>query len=393
MAVAFADSIAAQDAESVDQGRMKLGPVSMTPAVAFLAGYDDNIYNEEINPKEDFILAAAPQVDAWVRAGRVSFSVATVAPMAYFRKFSDESSVGIRSGVQLDVNLNHVRPYVSTAFVNSQERTSPEIDTRPRRIERNVVGGANLDLFSRLVFTVSGGYSKSAYEEDAFFEGVNLSNALNREGFTVTTALRYPVSTFTKLALIVEKLQERFEFEPTRDSDTLRILPGIELDSLALVKGRAAVGYRKFNILNSQTPEFTGLVANVDLTSSPWSTGQLAGSWRRDVNYSFDQFYPYFVLGSIGGSVTQVVHSRWRLSGHADRQQLDYRTLSDPAPPFVRPARRAPDLVYNYGGGLQFDIRSSFGIRISVDSSRRVSGLARRRYEGNRIFASVFYGS
>ncbi len=81
-----------------------------------------------------------------------------------------------------------------------------------------------------------------------------------------------------------------FPYSPERDTDTLRVMPGIEFKPRALVVGSAFVGFRRFTPKDpAALPEFTGLVANLGLSYTLLGATTFGVSYARDVNYSFEE--------------------------------------------------------------------------------------------------------
>jgi hypothetical protein len=62
--------------------------------------------------------------------------------------------------------------------------------------------------------------------------------------FAFTT--RYELTPLTTLGVSLSREQDRFLYNPLRDSDTRRIEAGLEFDPSALIGGSARLGYRGF---------------------------------------------------------------------------------------------------------------------------------------------------
>jgi len=66
----------------------------------------------------------------------------------------------------------------------------------------------------------------------------------NVQVFSVTA--RYRRDGLTKFDLRYENQADRFTLSPVCDTDSFRVMPGVELRRRALLNGSAWVGYRRF---------------------------------------------------------------------------------------------------------------------------------------------------
>ena len=141
-------------------------------------------------------------------------------------------------------------------------------------------------------------------------------------------AWRYQITGATTLAMSADVTREEFVYSPEKDSTSVRVAPGVEFDSRAIISGRAYVGYRRFTITSGLAPTFAGPVASVELSSTVREATRLGVQVGRDVAYSFDITTPYYLLGGIGGSVGHRVGQHWDFSASASRQNLHYQAGS-----------------------------------------------------------------
>jgi hypothetical protein len=368
----------------------RMGPMHVEPLVDLSAGLDTNVLNEAEDAKRDYVIRFNPQARIAMGLSRLRMTATVSAPMHHFRLYNDQDSNGVRGEVRVDLSLNRLKPFVNEGFVRSSERTGPEIDARVAHAEQIFGAGTDVTLSRRFTLTASVERSISSFGADAIFDTVNLSQMLDRRGDTAGIALRYAVTSLTKLVMTADWVSERFDFQHERDSDSLRVLPGIEFDPAAFIHGKAIVGYRRFDITDARLDDFSGMVASVDLASTIRDMTVLAVSVSRDVAYSYDPIAPYYVINGVGASITQSIAERWRVTLQADRQRLNYEEVG-----FDRIAPSAPriDQLYTLGGGLQFRIRRNLGVGVVMETSRRLSGMVRREYQGTRIFSSITYGS
>ena len=149
-----------------------------------------------------------------------------------------------------------------------------------------------------------------------------------------------------------ERFTDEFPLLPERDTDSIRVMPGVEFKPRALVSGSAFVGFRKFTPKDSLAlPEFSGLVADLGLSYTLLGATTFGVSYARDVNYSFEELQPYFVSDAAGSSIRQALGRRFDVQVSADRAVYAYRDLlvaGQPAPD----ARE--DTTWNYAASLGY---------------------------------------
>ena len=114
-----------------------------------------------------------------------------------------------------------------------------------------------------------------------------LAPALNRASDTEQLQVRYKLTPLTTFVVAAQGVQDRFEFEPVRDADSIRVLPGFEFKPFALISGTVAVGYRWFNPQDRVLPAYQGIIAAVDAkysisaTQSPSSSTAISPTRTR----------------------------------------------------------------------------------------------------------------
>ena len=76
--------------------------------------------------------------------------------------------------------------------------------------------------------------------------------------------LRYALTPLTTFVVDTDFGRDRFELTNLRDADSLGSCPGSSSSRLALISGRVFVGYRQFEPLTEELPDYSGVVAAVD---------------------------------------------------------------------------------------------------------------------------------
>ena len=283
----------AQGGDPVSAARFRLGPFGITPGITVSTGLDSNVLAEQANPKSDWMTVASPRIGMWLRSRRVIFELRNSTDFVNFMEYQDQGGFNTRNEVRVDVPLNRLMLSAGYSFMTTEQRASLEIDARARRRETTLNVGVDIRTASKLFVRLGGSQSVMAFADDATNLGVNLADTLNRRADVGTAALRYQVTSATTLAFSADVTRERFDLDPTRDSTSLRIAPGVEFDPRAILSGRAYVGIRRFRLTSGLAPSFTGPVAAVELSSVIRVATRIGVMVNRDVAYSFDVTTPY----------------------------------------------------------------------------------------------------
>ena len=380
---------AAQEQEDpFETARFRFGPIRFTPAIEITNfGHDSNVFNEAENPKSDTTAAFGPTVQLWMRPAGTRFSARFGGQYLYFREFANERAWNTRNEAKWEVPLARLTPFVEGSYVNTQERQGYEIDSRARRHDDTLAGGTALRVSGKTAFVVSVKRAHIKYDEDEAFLGAALAEALNRREDLARVQFRYALTPLTTFVVDTDIGRDRFELATIRDTDSIKVMPGFDIKPLALISGKAFVGYRQFDPLSSALPDYRGLVAAVEATYVGGST-RYDVKIDRDVAYSYDALRPFYTLLDTGLTVTQRVTRSWELVGRGSRQALAYKQLQS-----LGDADGGTDRGYVFGAGIGY--RAGEVLRLGADANyytRRSEVEGRRDYEGLRLFGSIKYG-
>ncbi|HVH54923.1 MAG TPA: outer membrane beta-barrel protein [Vicinamibacterales bacterium] len=380
---------AAQDPEDpFETARFRFGPIRFTPAIEITSvGHDSNVFNESENPKSDTTAAFGPAVQLWMRPGRTRLAARLGGQYLYFKEFADERAWNTRNEAKWEVPLSRVTPFIEGSYVNTQERQGYEIDARARRHDDTAAGGAALHISGKSQFVLSFKRSNIKYDEDEAFRGRELAEALNRREDLTRVEFRYALTPLTTFVVGTDVGRDRFELTSIRDTDSIKVMPGLDIKPLALISGKVFVGYRQFNPLSAALPDYRGLVAAVEAAYVRGST-RYDVKVDHDVAYSYEALRPYYALLDTGLTVTQRVTDTWELVGRGSRQTLEYKQLEP-----LADTAGATDRGYIFGAGLGYRVGEV--LRLGADANyytRRTEVDGRRDYEGLRIFGSIKYG-
>lgn len=403
-------AVNAQDRpDPASSARMRIGPVALTPTMTTSIGVDDNVFNEAEDPKDDLVASARPQAEAWLRLGRGRLSGLTSVEFVYFNQYDSERSVNTANRALLELPLNRVRPYATASFTNTRARLNAEIDARARYSQTAVGGGAEVRLGSRSFVGLEAQRTRFTFGEGVAFNESEIRDVLNRDIERLTLSLRQRVTPLTTVVLLTQRQQENFVFSPERNSRSVEVIPGFEFDNSALLNGRAFVGFRRFEPETPAIPSFSGVVAAVDLAYTLLGATRFQARVSRDVAYSVEILYPYFLLTEVSGSVTHRITSAWELVATASQQRLAYRNVQPativPSPNPTSPGSTGPttgtqvllledrtDTFFNWGAGLGYRLGRYTRVGLNADYYRRRSVFDGRTYTSLRLNTSLTYG-
>jgi hypothetical protein len=378
----------AQDGDPAETARFQLGSLRFTPSILVSnIGVDSNVYNETENPKSDKTAAVGPAADLWLDMGRTRLSGRLSGQYLYYAEYENQRSWNSAHNLRYDVALSRLTPYVAGSYADTRERPGYEIDARARRLDTSGTAGTGVRLSGKTELVLSYRRGLLDYADDQFFDGVELSQVLNRQTNTANANLRVRLTPLTTFVVRTEMVQERFDTETIRDANSFAVVPGFELRPQALISGEAFVGVRRFATLSDQAPDYTGIVAAVKTAYTVRATkfGVRVG---RDISYSYEVEQPYYTLTDLGLEVTERVTSVWDIVGRTAWQRLAYKTVT--TSPNQTPRT---DHGWQVGGGAGY--RFGQTLRLGVDANyyqRESIEVDTRNYEGLRMGLSISYG-
>jgi hypothetical protein len=394
-----AGALAQSPAQAIDDvrkdARVRFGGVYLTPHILLReAGMDSNVYNSKGEPESDFTFTVAPVTDVWLPVARKAlFTTRLGADYLWFAKNEDQRSLNPTASFRADVFLHRLTLTAAHAFSSNAERPNQEIDIRYRRYENTSSAGIGIRLTPKLGIELSGNRSQSEHDDEAVFLGTKLQETLNRTTGGASVTVRHRLTALTSVAIQVERFGDRFELAPDRDADSLRIMPSVEFKPRALISGRAAVGFRRFEPKNKAImPGYTGLAANLGLSYTHGGTTTVGVTYLRDLNYSFQPLQPYFVNTTIGGSLRRALGGRFDVLGSVDQYNYQYRSVILPnvAPSDDTPRQFA---TWNYAASLGYKIGRNGRMGFGFSYWRRAAESdSARDYNRLRIGTTVNYG-
>jgi hypothetical protein len=388
--IAVSASVSAQTPDdSIERPRIQLGPLGLTPSIAVTnLGVDTNVFNQFEEARSDFTFTVSPQLDAWLRAGRWRLRVASRSDLVYFQRYSSERSIDGVLDSRLERRGSRVTPWITAASTSGRQRFGYEIDLRFRRDVRDLAAGVDTRVAGQTRVGVSARRMTYRHDPDAEFGGSNLREALDRRRDALGVTFQHPLTPLTTFVVSGERIYDRFEFTPARDAESNRIDTGFDLSPSALIAGRGRIGYRRFVGTGGALPDYSGPVASVAASSVVGGRTRIDVTTDRDLDYSWEAFYPYYVRTGATVTVTPRLTTRWDVRARLGTQRLAYRAATG-VPGLLR------DRVDRFGlmgAGIGYRLGRDARVGVDVDRERRESPVLRHAYEGFRTGLSVTYG-
>jgi len=375
----------------VSRLRMRLGPVYLDPAIALTnAGIDTNVFNvaDSDNPVSDFTATVRPQAVAWMQAGRTWLNAAFTEDLVWFQEYASERSVDNDFKASWLVPLTRVSFNVGGDWLSTSSRPGYEIDTRAHRTERAYNAALEFRTLSKTFIGVRGERRAFAFDEGTVYQDTNLHDELNRIGTTAAATFRYQLTPLTSFNVDLSREEDRFDYDPLRNSNSTQVTAGLRFDPRALINGSFQLGFRDFMPLAEGIAGFRGLTSAVDLTWVLFGATKCAFGATRDVQYSYDARTPYYVQGGVTGSVTQQIFGPLDVQGRIAAARLAYRSFAGAA---VADANRI-DHTRLYGGGIGYHLGQDVRVAFNIDENLRASPVDSHSYHGWRYGVAIAYG-
>jgi Putative beta-barrel porin 2 len=389
--VTMTSSAAAQIVEpDSSRARVQLGPVMLNPTIELTNfGIDSNVFNQPAGQEQsDFTFTLTPKSDVWMKVGRVWLTGTLREDILWYQKYTSERAGNTFTKGAIIAPLNRVSFSVGGSLANVQDRPGFEIDARAQRDERQVNGSAEFRALARTLIGVQGYRQAVKFDQNATFLGSNLAIELNRVSTSGAISVRHEVTPLTSISFDLGRVQDRFETNRLRDSDSTTAGLQVTLDPAAVIRGSARLGYRDFEPESHDVPAYQGATVAVNLGYVLLGTTKFDFTASRDVQYSFDVDQPYYLQTGFGASIAQQIFGPVDVVAALSRYNLDYRERLGTTVPLTG----GTDKVRSYRGGVGYHFGRDLRVGVTVEKQRRISDLPFRAFNGLRIGGSLTYG-
>ncbi|MFN7983307.1 MAG: outer membrane beta-barrel protein [Vicinamibacterales bacterium] len=378
---------AQEQTDPAEAARFRIGVLRFTPSIALSnVGVDTNVFNDADHARQDATAAVGPAIDLWLKTGPARLGGRASGQYLYFNRYENQRAWNSNLEGKWEWPMGRIAPFVSGLHADNKDRPGYEIDSRVRMQREQVRIGTPLRLTGKTKLVFEAARETTRFDRNDIFLGDQISQGLDRDVTVEDLEWRTSLTPLTVFVVRAEAQQDRFTYGDQRNADSVKVMPGFEFRPEALISGQVFVGVRHFNARRSETPDFTGVVADVNATYTLRAT-QLQLRASRDLVYSYEPLEPYYAQLDTSLVVTERITSRWDVVGRGGRQTLGFRHVTSQALP------SRTDRLWQAGAGLGY--RPSPTLRLGLDAVylQRVAGsTALQNYEGLRVGASFSYG-
>lgn len=342
-------------------------------------GVDQNVFNDEVNPKKDLTGTLGLRSLVGLHFGdSLILQVTQDNSYIYFRRYRSERSIDSGLGAVLEYRTRVFRPWVRFGTTKTSQRAGVEIDARAERKTPNIDFGADYTGGFRLGLSVAARRSKLRYADTV------LGEALNNQSDAYQGFLRYEISDLSDFIVGVDYLRDRFTNSPLRDNDSYYYYTGLRAKPGALFVGNATAGYKLQKHHDPSVPDFKGITATVDVGLVPNEFIRIDVNGGRDVGYSYQETYPYFVQQNVGGTLTNRFAQRFDVLASARSTWLRYdETMTGSRDPHTERT-----MVLGIGAGYFLGGGTGTRLGLLFERAQRVSPVPAHSYVTNRFSSS-----
>ena len=364
--------------------QMNLGPVYFAPTFELTGvGVDNNVFNDEKNPKNDLTGTLRMRSLAGLHIGEsLVFQVTQANSYIWYRRYRSERSIDGGLNFVLEYRSRLIRPWIRFDEVKTSQRTGVEIDARAERKMPNFDFGTDFNGGFRLGVSLAARRSKLRYKDtEVTADGANLSEALDNQSDSYQGFLRYQLTELSDFIVGADYVRDRFSKSPLRDNDGYYYYAGVRTKQGAMFVGSATVGVRQQRHADPSVPNFNGVIANIDASIVPNEFLRLDINGGRDLGYSYQEKYPYFVQQNGGVTLTNRFAEHLDVVLSATGNWLRYdETMTGSSDPHM-------DRTTVFGIGAGYFVGGGNGTRLGLlfERAQRISPISDRSYVTNRI--------
>ena len=394
LGLSMATGVAAAQDEiaTARQAPLHFNGVYVTPVLQLKElGVDSNVFNRNGEQTPDFSMTLSPGADLGVPFARRALVTAHVdADFVYYARYANQRSINPNLSLQAKGFLHRMTLFGEGQYLNSRQRLNQEIDARARRLETGAGAGLDVRVLSKLSLSVAARTRRTDYADAQFFRDVDLRQSLAEDVDSLSAAVNFRWTPLTTFAVRAETQRDRFLFSPGKDSDSHRIMPGVELKPRALISGSAYAGLGTFTPKNSLAPSFSGVVAALKLRYAFKSATAFTVTLDRDVQYSYLEIEPYYVSTSVGLLIRRQLVGAFDATAGVQRFNYAYRDLISAGFPLAAPR---VDITHNLSTDVGYRVGRKARLGVGVSYWTRMSNRASEvGYSGLRFGSAFSYG-
>ena len=259
-------------------GVLSIGFLKLVPGLTVREiGVDDNVFDEALNPKRDWVVAGTPDMAAFMRLRRAQISAYGGVEMQYYNTYTSERAISPQARARVDLLLSRDRPFVGAGETQSRTRPNGEIDVRADQIQDELSGGVGFELSAHAMAFGSVVSTRHKYE-DAEQSGVDLAEALNREGTEYLGGVKTDLTPLLSLQVRGGYKKDEFRYDPMRNGDSRSATAVFTFAPDAVITGMATVGFQDYKPVDPLVAVYRGVTGSGSITYSFLEVARVSGS-------------------------------------------------------------------------------------------------------------------
>jgi hypothetical protein len=367
-------------------GVLTLGPVKLAPGITIREiGWDSNVFDEppEAQPKEDWVVSVLPDVSMFSLLRYVRLSAYAGSELTYYDRYESERSTGYAVRGRADFLLSRLRPFIGGGSAGTRTRPNGEIDVRADRQLEEVSGGIAFDLSPTSLFYGSSYRSHEDYE-DAFQDGVNISQTLSRESFNYQLGMKTDLTPLLSMQLFGSYGEEKFTYEPIRNSDSRNATAVFRFAPEAVVTGTVNLSFRDMVFDDPNLKPYRGFTGMAAIIYPFFEVGRFSAALIRGVEYSFDSLEGYYLEQAYNLSYTHFLFGEVDAQVRGGRASFEY-DARETVPEHT-------DTLDTIGGSVGYNLRNRTRVAMNYEYARRRSpAYAQRNFDRRRVYLSWLF--
>jgi hypothetical protein len=377
-------------AEPWTNAKMKMGPIFVAPSFDLRnVGIDNNVFRDETNPKQDLTATISVNTKFGAHFKALSLIFNQDNRYLWFRRYTSERSIDGGLGGILELRTRPFRPWLSWSKAKTHERQGYEIDARAGRETPSLETGADVRFGPRTGMTMSIRQQETRYDEGEFFDEVDLKEALdNRVTFGHING-SWAYTQFTNVVGGFEWTRQKFLLNPLRSNDQLSYFAGFEARGDTPVVGKLQIGFKEQRLDDPQLKDLKEVIVHGNLTTIAADRFQLVVTGDRDISFSYDDDFPFYIENGASLTVTTRVSTRLDLITGARAELLVY---SENYKEGVHLLSSRKDLytaaslgfLYKMGGT---ESGSAFGL--TLEQAQRASPIDGKDFNNRRVLTNI----
>jgi hypothetical protein len=388
------------DVKPEDVPGFAVGPFKLEPYVQIGSiGYDTNVYynNEKI---DDFTASGGPGLR--ITLPRRSFQLYGDGYLNYlwFAESEDQRRLQGRAGGGFSWRAGPVVLGAERFYMREFLRPSPEITDRVLQDTRDTRVFLTLGRpEARFKITPNLSVTERTLPEPQDYQGTDLNETLTQDTYRAGVELAYALTPKTSLLVPADYQVDRFDNDPSRDSDSNRFGIGLSVQSeTAPLSMRAVGGIRLFRPKDPRYVDDQAPWVEASVTYRFGPKTRLTGTFHTDLDYSAfrsSEGAPTVSRVDYGLQLSRQITYRidLQLWGRYDSRQSDAKLIVDPGSPEGASTddqwwEAGADLGYAFFGKIRVGVLARYSERQSNYSDFGVDGLTvgfSIRYAGTRV--------